>query len=220
MGKERWMDLEAWTPGWQLEAAERGFFASLHDGTLVLIRPVTPCDKIRIEEGLASMSPRSVYYRFGRQLTQLSDCELEYFTEVDQQRHIAWGAVDPEEPSETGLGIARLICESDPPLRAEVALTVIDSHHGLGLGTVLLATMHALAKIRGIPTVRACVLAENHAVVAWFERLGARSVDSDCQVILDWDLCDGVPETPSGQRLHALSGQIRSLLDSRWEGRA
>ena len=212
--RERWMALSAWTSGVQLEPADGGFLARLHDGSPALLRPVTPGDRLRIEEGLTHMSPRSVYYRFGRQLQRLSERELEYFTEVDQVDHIAWGAVDPEDPSEAGLGIARLIRESQRPRRAEVALTVIDSHHGLGLGTVLLATLHALARIRGIRTLRACVLAENHLVVDWFRRLGARPVESDCQVILDWDLADSRPETPSAQRFEAWIRQIGNLLET------
>jgi hypothetical protein len=58
-------------------------------------------------------------------------------------------------------------------------------------------------------------LAENHAVIAWFQRLGARLVDSDCQVILDWDLRDGSPDTCSAQRFQALSQQIRQVLGER-----
>ncbi len=211
--RERWMELNAWVPDVQLEPANGGFLARLRDGSPVLLRPVTPGDKLRIEEGLSHLSPRSVYYRFGRQLQRLSERELAYFTEVDQVHHIAWGAVDPDDPAEAGLGIARLIRESQRSRRAEVALTVIDSHHGLGLGTVLLATLRAMARIRGIRTLRACVLSENHWVVAWFQRLGARPVESDCQVILDWDLADRHPETPSAQRFEARSRQIQNLLE-------
>jgi GNAT superfamily N-acetyltransferase len=207
------MELKAWTPGLRLEAADGGLLAWLHDGTPALLRPVTPDDKMRIEEGLSAMSPRSVYYRFGRQLQRLSEPELDYFTRVDQVQHIAWGAVDPDHPAEAGLGIARLIRETDQPHRAELALTVIDSHHRLGLGTVLLATLHALARIRALRTLRACVLSENHSVHAWFQRLGARPVESDCQVILDWHLADPAPETPSAQRFANLVEQAQTLLE-------
>jgi GNAT superfamily N-acetyltransferase len=215
MNKERWMDLGDWSHGVRVEAAERGFLAWLRDGTSVLLRPVGPDDKMRIEEGMSNLSPRSIYYRFGRQMKRLSDRELQYFTEVDHVQHIAWCAVDPGDPGESGLGIGRLIREPDRPSRAEFALTVIDPYHGLGLGTVLLATLKTLAEIEAVEILRACVLAENHAVIAWFQRLGARLVDSDCQVILDWDLRDGNQDTPSAHRFLVLSQQIRQVLGER-----
>jgi GNAT superfamily N-acetyltransferase len=211
MDQDRWMELKAWTSGPLLEPVDGGVLARLHDGSTALLRPVHPGDKMRIEEGLSSLSPQSVYYRFGRQLRRLTDRDLTYFTEVDQDQHVAWAAVDPHDPAEAGLGIARMIRESRDAQRAEVALTVIDSHHGLGLGTILLATLHALARKGNLKTLRACVMRENHAVVAWFQRLGARPVESDCQVILDWDLTDPACRTDSAQRLMELSHQIQRL---------
>ena len=211
MDQDRWMELKAWTSDPLLEPVDDGVLARLYDGSSILLRPVHPGDKMRIEEGLSSLSPQSIYYRFGRQLRRLTDRDLTYFTEVDQDQHIAWGAVDPDDPAEAGLGIARMIRESRDSQRAEIALTVIDSYHGLGLGTMLLATLHALAKQSNIETLRACVMRENHAVVAWFQRLGARPVEMDCQVILDWDLADSACRTDSAQRLMELSRQIQRL---------
>lgn len=211
MKQDRWMELKAWTAEPLLEPVDDGLLARLHDGSFALLRPVQPDDKMRIEEGLSSLSSRSIYYRFGRQLRRLTDRDLAYFTEVDQDQHIAWGAVDPDDPAESGLGIARMIRESRDSQRAEVALTVIDSYHGLGLGLLLLATLHALAKQRDVKTWRACVMRENHAVVSWFQRLGARPIDCGCQVILDWDLGESTCRTDSARRLVELSRQIQKL---------
>ena len=167
-----------------------GFHATLRDGTPVLVRPVQPDDKWRIEDGLTRMSPASVYQRFCRSVARLSENELRYLTEVDQVRHIAWGAVDPEEPSQPGLAVARLIAELDCPARAEVALTVVDSFRGIGLGTLLLATLCVLAQQQGIRTLRACILPENSLMIGWFRRLGAQTAgdegsDEDSMVTLD-----------------------------------
>ncbi len=211
MNRDRWMELKAWTSDPLVKPVDDGLLGRLDDGSFALLRPVKPGDKIRIEEGLSSLSPQSIYYRFGRQLRRLTDRDLIYLTEVDQDQHIAWGAVDPEDPAETGLGIARMIRESRDSQRAEVALTVIDSYHGLGLGTLLLATMHALARQREVTTLRACVMRENYAVVSWFQRLGARTIENDCQVILEWDLVDSTCCTDSARRLLELSRRIQRL---------
>jgi GNAT superfamily N-acetyltransferase len=196
-------------PGPADGGAGRGsFLATLLDGTSVLMRPVTPDDKWRIEEGLARMSPHAVYRRFCRHVARLSETELRYLTEVDQVRHIAWGAVDPEEPSQPGVGIGRLICEPGCPTRAEAAVTVIDPYRGVGLGTLLLATLCALGQQRGIRTLRACILPENSLVLGWFRRLGAHTVDQDdSMVTLDLrmeEFRQRVP-TPFAELLHRVT---------------
>jgi GNAT superfamily N-acetyltransferase len=213
MHDEQWIDLASWSPAETLTASNRGFHAALQDGTPVLIRPVTPGDKMRIEKGLARMSSRSIYFRFGRHLSRLSDRDLRYFTEVDQVQHIAWGAVDPGDPTETGLGVARLICEARNPTRAEVALAVIDAYHGIGLGTVLLATLCALGKSRQIEILRACVLPENHLVVSWFRRLGAELVDDDGLMVLDLDLRAGLPDSQAARRFESLVNRVKQIVE-------
>lgn len=208
-----WIETEAWPPAEQAGQIQCGFLATLFDGTVALVRPVTPEDKGRIGEAMAKMSPQSVYHRFFRHVTKLSPHELDYLTEVDQVRHIAWGAVDPEDPSQPGLGIARLIRDDQQPSRAEGALAVIDPYHGVGLGTVLLATLCALAQLRGIETVRACVLVENYQVVSWFQRLGARPVEKDDELItLDLDLREGLPEAVRRGRFGDLFERVKAIL--------
>lgn len=178
---------------WNTESPphETGFLATLLDGTPVRLRPVTPADKWRIEEGLSRMSPRSIYHRFCRNVAELSSQELRYLTEVDQVRHIAWGAVDPEDPEERGLGIARLVRDTEIASRAEGAVTVIDPYRGVGLGCLLLATLCVLGRHQGVQTFRACILPENQGVIDWFRRLGARTVQEDpTLVLLDLDLSE------------------------------
>ena len=143
----------------------------LRDGTPVLVRAVGPEDKIRLQDGLSRMSTWSIYRRFARTVSRLTADELRYLTEVDQQNHIAWRAVDPSDPHETGLGISRLIRDPYCPTRAEVAVAVVDEYQQLGLGTILLAALYALAHARGIETLRAVVLPDNHVVLAWLLRL-------------------------------------------------
>ena len=156
----------------------------LRDGTPVLVRAVGPEDKIRLQDGLSRMSTWSIYRRFARTVSRLTADELRYLTEVDQENHIAWGAVDPSDPHETGLGISRLIRDPYCPTRAEVAVAVVDEYQQLGLGTILLAALYALAQARGIETLRAVVLPDNHVVLAWLLRLGALHGDG-VQTTLD-----------------------------------
>lgn len=183
----------------------------LRDGTPVLVRAVEPEDKIRLQDGLSRMSTCSIYRRFARTVSRLTADELRYLTEVDQQNHIAWGAVDPSDPHESGLGISRLIRDPHCPTRAEVAIAVVDEYQQLGLGTILLAAMVAQAQTRSIATLRAIVLPDNHVVLAWLSRLGARYTGDGAQTTLDLILGDPFPVNRTARRFQDVLDQVESV---------
>lgn len=54
---------------------------------------------------------------------------------------------------------------ADHDREAEVAFAVADEHHGHGLGTLLLRALAARMAARGIPTLRADVLADNREML-------------------------------------------------------
>ncbi len=146
---------------------------ALEDSPPVLLRPVAPEDRERLQKGLALMSPDSRYLRFFGPIGRLSKEQLGYFTEVDQQNHVAWVALDASSPELRGLGIARFIRLQEDAAIAETALAVIDAFQRRGLGTALLAILYLMAQVRGIRVLRAVALAENRVITQWFHRLGA-----------------------------------------------
>ncbi len=147
---------------------------TLKNGHPALLRPVIADDKDRIAQGMRQMSPSSRYSRFFGPTTALTPEQLQYFTEIDQQNHVAWIALDATSPEHPGLGIGRFIRCPEAPEIAEAAFTVIDPWQGRGVGTYLAGILWLMARARGIQTLRAAILPENHAAIAWFRRLGAR----------------------------------------------
>jgi len=145
----------------------------LKDGTAVLLRPVLPEDRQGLENGLLLMSAESRYQWFFSSMARLSEKQLRYFSEADQENHVAWIAVDPSTAGLPGLGIARFVRYRDQPMIAEVAFAVIDAYQGRGLGSTLLATLYLVAQARGIETFRAVVLVANGPVADWLRPLGA-----------------------------------------------
>lgn len=145
----------------------------LNDGTPVLLRPVLPEDRQRLQNELSLMSEESRHQRFFSAILEFSEEQLSYFTQVDQTSHVAWIALDAAAPGQPGLGIARFIRYPDQPRMAEVAFAVIDSYHAKGLGSALLATLYLKAQSHGIETLRALVLVDNGRVTTWLHRLGA-----------------------------------------------
>jgi GNAT superfamily N-acetyltransferase len=184
----------------------------LKDGTLVLLRPVLPEDRQRLQHGLLLMSAESRHRRFFSSMSALSEEQLDYFTVVDQENHVAWIALDPSAPGLPGLGIARFIRYPDQPRMAEVAFAVIDAFQARGLGSVLLATLYLVAQARGIETLRAVVLVDNGTVAAWLRRLGASGKQgSDGVMELDLPVHrdrSRLPQNPTGKRFEKLLNQL------------
>lgn len=169
----------------KVNSRNRGFEVRLRDGSRVLIRPVRPEDKMRIQCGMKLLSPESRYLRFFNDAATLSPELLQYLTEVDQQNHVAWIAVNPALPGEPGMGIARFIRLPDEPHTAELALTVVDKFQGLGLGAALLNILLVRAEQLGFHSLRAVALPDNFRVIRWMRRLGASTALEDGLIEMD-----------------------------------
>lgn len=152
----------------------KSLIASLRDGTRVLIRPILPEDKAGLQEGLGRLSLRSRYQRFLAPMATFSKKQLSYLTEIDYDDHMAWAAVDLSKSPPRGLGVARYIRLPGEPKVAELAVAVVDSHQGRGLGTLLLAMLSRSAAQNGIETFLGYVLAEDAPIMRIARHWGAR----------------------------------------------
>lgn len=189
----------------------------LDDGRAVLLRPVLPEDRERVRNAIAGMSRESLYRRFFSSSVNPSDDLLRYFTEVDQDNHVAWGALDPSAEGQPGVGIARFIRDRERPNVAEVAFAVRDDLQGRGLGTLLLAVLYSLAPSHGIDTFRAVVLDDNYSVTDWLSGLGANGKLRDG--VMEFELAVRIDYSPLqetsaaeqfGRRLHEISAKLAS----------
>jgi GNAT superfamily N-acetyltransferase len=159
------------TTGTEIDARNYSHRDRLLDGRPVLVRAIRPEDKAILREGFHRLSPESVYHRFFQAKKDLNESELRYLTEVDFASHVALLAILDEEGRELGIGVGRYIVE--PGTRsAEVAFTVDETHHGLGVGTLLLHHLARIARSQGLEEFRAYVLAENRAMLEVFENAG------------------------------------------------
>lgn len=141
--------------------------ATLRDGTPVLVRLVCPEDKELLRQGFERWSNESRYTRFHAPKSRLTDDELRYLTEVDQETHFALGAIHEAgngHGEAVGLGIARFIRLPDQPgqpVTAEAAISVSDEAQGKGLGRLLFLRLCAAAAERGVERFRCEVLGSN-----------------------------------------------------------
>lgn len=90
-------------------AADYVEHVTLRDGLPVILRLVTPDDKELLRRGFDNWSAESRYARFFVPKLRLSDDELTYLCDVDQENHFALGAIREGDGEPRGLGIARFI---------------------------------------------------------------------------------------------------------------
>jgi GNAT superfamily N-acetyltransferase len=189
----------------------------LRDGTVALLRPIEPGDRERLRRGLRELSPRSRYLRFHARVRELTEEQLDYLTDVDQRDHVAWVALNPDEPDEPGMGVARYVRLAADPTVAETAVTVADRYQGRGLGTVLVQVIAEQAAANGIRRLRNYVLEENTAMLEVLDAVGAERILVEPGV---WQVDVPVPEDPAhmaGSPLQRLLAEIsRGQAGSAW----
>jgi GNAT superfamily N-acetyltransferase len=182
----------------------------LADGSSILIRPIAPGDKGAIETAYEHLSHESRYRRFFAPLERLSARDLAYLTEVDHHDHEALIAHSAQrEP----IGVARYV-RGKQRNKAEVAVAVVDGWHRRGVATALLRRLVERARVEGIDTFTATVLADNTCALDLMSSLGdAQRVGSERSSI---DLEIELPREGIGKRLRdALREAAAGMLTGR-----
>ena len=133
------------------------------------VRPVHPDDKWTLADAFTRLSPETRYNRFLVPSERLSNSQLAYLTELDFHDHVAWGAIDGDNP----VAIGRFIRLDNDPTSADFAITVFDTHQGRGIGPMLLEILAVSARSRGIRRFHFDVLAENEPMISVLRRYGA-----------------------------------------------
>jgi GNAT superfamily N-acetyltransferase len=140
---------------------------TLRNGTPVVLRLVVRDDMDTLRRGFDRWSPESRYARFLVPKQRLTDDELRYLTDVDQENHFALGAIQESGGEPIGLGIARFIrlpSAEGEPVTAEAAIAVADEAQGQGLGRMLFMRLVAAASERGVDRFRCEVLGSNQTM--------------------------------------------------------
>jgi acetyltransferase len=150
---------------------EYEFTAIAKSGIKLFIRPIKPEDAPLLQELWASLSPRSLYYRFLSPVRELSPDLLARFTQIDYDRETALVALETTDRGERMLGVARLMSAPGSDT-AEYSIVVGDPWQGQGVGAQLLTRLAAIAVQRGFKTLWGLVLRENRAMLELARRLG------------------------------------------------
>ncbi len=139
----------------------------LRDGSTAEIRPIRPTDRDALVRFHSEQSRESIYFRYFRFRPELSNSELDHFTQVDYADRMAFVAMQGAEL----VAVARYEKLGDRPV-AEVAFFVHDDHHGKGLGTLMLEYLAAAGRHQGLEGFEASVLPENYRMLGVFRSAG------------------------------------------------
>ena len=144
----------------------------LRDRTKVQLRPIVPEDEPLLHEAVASMSERTVYFRFFSPIKRMSDALAHRLAVVDYNDRFALVATT-RRPSgkERIVGVARYDRARGTDV-AEVAVAVIDELQRRGLGGQLLAELARVARAHGIRTFSLIVLPENREMLGLLKKMG------------------------------------------------
>ena len=155
--------------------AEPGFeprILELTDGTKVHLRPIVPEDEPLLIEAVASMSERTVYFRFFSPLKRLPDALAHRLAVVDYNDRFAIVATTHKPGGkERIVGVARYDRAAGSDV-AETAVAVIDEFQRRGLGSALLAILGKVAREHGIKMFTLIVLPENQQMLGLLRKMG------------------------------------------------
>ena len=136
-------------------------------GEVVHIRPIRADDATMLRAFHASLSPESIYLRFFNFHAELSDREVEHFTQVDYEDRLA--LIVLARGAMVAVGRYERLAGTD---EAEVAFLVRDDYQGHGIGTLLADELARAARTHGIRVFQAETLSHNAAMLELFRRIG------------------------------------------------
>lgn len=165
----------------------------LTDGTPAVIRPVTPEDAPLLVEGFEHLSDESRYRRFLEAIKHLTPKQVEYLTNADGRRHIAWGmtVVDPKTGKPIGVGVARCVRDGADENVAEFAVAVADEWQRKGVARQLARVVADAAWRAGIRRFKGLMLSDNVGAYTVMDELGElreRHYDGPGVLEAIWDL--------------------------------
>ena len=142
----------------------------LRDGRRLEVRALKPEDRDGLVAAAGRSSSETLALRFFAPKRGFSEKEIDFYTNVDFERHVALVAVVEEAGKPLIVGGGRYIVAE--PGRAEIAFTVEDAHQGRGIASLLLRHLITMARAAGLEELVAEVLPDNAPMLKVFERSG------------------------------------------------
>ncbi|MDD0851918.1 GNAT family N-acetyltransferase [Halobacteriovorax sp. GB3] len=134
---------------------------TIKNGETVTIRQVIPEDKELFIKGFKMLSEQTKRFRFMSAKKELADKEAEFYAKPDGKNHLAISAGIETEQKQLGIGVARIVRESEGSDTGEFAIVLVDSYQQMGIGKHLLTRLFKDSLAVGITKVIGTMRVEN-----------------------------------------------------------
>ena len=147
---------------------------TLKNGTKVCVRCIRPEDKNRVSDVFKKLAPESIFLRFFHKKNALTDADLKWATEVDNENIYALVVTVGKGESETIIGGGRYVRLDGAAEQgtAEVAFIVDEAFRQQGIAGMLLRHLAGIARAKGVRRFSAEVLPRNRGMLAVFSKSG------------------------------------------------
>jgi RimJ/RimL family protein N-acetyltransferase len=147
---------------------------TLRTGLAATIRLLRPDDRGRMAAAVRGLDAETIYTRLFSHRTELTEAGLDRLMRFDPDREAVLVVTIGEGAEEIIIGGGRYVLASvrQAASAAEIAFTVEEDYHGLGIAGCLLRALAAVARDRGITRFEADVLSGNPSMLRVFERSG------------------------------------------------
>ena len=144
--------------------------ATTRDNVTYRIRPICADDAARERAFIVGLSPESRYARMMYTMSEPSSDLVDRFVHVDYHQNMAFVAVVGQGDDERIIGVARYAANDDG--RYEFAVVISDEWQARGVAATLSRLLFDYARIEGIHTLHAKILATNHRMIEFARWLG------------------------------------------------
>lgn len=162
--------------------SETGVSTFLKTGEAVYLRPIGPWDRAREKAIIAGLSDHSRYLRFFTGARTIPESVIDRLVDIDGYHHIAWGALELDAEGAPLMGVVRAIRRGGSD-EADLAMGVLDRHHGKGIARLLMAAVVHDARRAGITRLTAETLSENIPARRLFKAMGGEATGRDMSVV-------------------------------------
>ena len=143
----------------------------LGDGRTVVIRPMRHEDAALEREFLAGLSEEALYLRFMKWVKVPNERLVNFLTDVDYDRHMAFACTVAGESGERLVGQARYLINPDGK-SCEFSIVIADAWHRTGIAGLLMEALLRAARERGLARMEGIILRNNRSMARFVRALG------------------------------------------------
>lgn len=143
----------------------------IFDKMKYILRPLAPADERKLQEFFYSHNKETLMMRYNHHVTQMTREKSCNLVSVNQHTDLALCFTKKDALGEAIYAVARYYY-LETINSGEVAFVIKESLRGLGMASTLLGEIIAIAKIRKLNSLVACVRRDNASMLKVFERAG------------------------------------------------